>query len=188
MVPIPYCTAGEVTGMSVVIWYAQLLTDEDDCSVADIVSWILLQSHKIVNQLVFVLDIEFRESDGSIFDRLNKHGQTSGFIYCVVIVIRLLLRVVETYYISSLGSCIRKRNGHCLGEQKSTLLHHLHPEESCARIVVCKHIRLQHIYPAHKLLRLLCRSSRLLPSFPKEHIYSIAVCSQSSYCGCSKRL
>ena len=151
--------------MSKVIWNTWFLAYEDNGPVAYVISRVLFQCQKIVNQLALILDIELHHTYRSIFQSLNYNSKTPGLVNSVIVIISLLLGFIVTYNVAFLWSCIceRHRIGTC--QQQPTLFHYLHPDKTRTSVIVCKYLRMQYIYPLHELLCLLSRSRSFRISF-----------------------
>lgn len=96
--------------MCKVIRHTWFLAYEDNCPVAYIRSWILLKRKKVIGKLSLILYIELHYTYRRIFQRLYNESQTSGLVYCVVIIISLLLRFVVAYDVTLLRSGVCERN------------------------------------------------------------------------------
>ena len=96
--------------MCKVIRHTRFLAYEDNCPVAYIRSRILLKRKEVIGQLSLILYIELHYTYRRIFQRLYNESQTSGLVYCVVIIVSLLLRFVVAYDVTLLRSGICERN------------------------------------------------------------------------------
>ena len=96
--------------MCKVIWNTWFLAYENNGPVAYICSWILLKRKEVIGQLSLILYIELHYTYRRIFQRLYNESQTSGLVYCVVIIISLLLRFVVAYDVTLLRSGVCERN------------------------------------------------------------------------------
>lgn len=173
--------------MCKVIRHTWFLAYEDNCPVAYICSWILLKRKEVIGKLSLILYIELHYTYRRIFQRLYNESQTSGFVYCVVIIVSLLLSFIVAYDVAFLRSGICERNRIRACEQQSSLLHDLHAHKTRTAIIVCKYIRMQNIYPLHQLLGLLCRCGSLWVSLAEQYIYAVCICSQPCYtCSCER--
>ena len=174
--------------MCKVIRHTWFLAYEDNCPVTYICSWILLKRKEVIGKLSLILYIELHYTYRRIFQRLYNESQTSGFVYCVVIIVSLLLSFVVAYDVAFLRSGICERNRICACEQQSSLLHDLHAHKTRTTVIVCKYIRMQDIYPLHQLLGLLCRCGSLWVSLAEQYIYAVCICSQPCYTRSCERL
>lgn len=174
--------------MCKVIRHAGFLAYEDNCPVAYICSWILLKRKEVIGKLSLILYIELHYTYRRIFQRLHNKSQTSGLVYCVVIVVSLLLRFVIAYDVAFLRSRIGERHRICTGQQQSSLLHDLHAYKTSTTVIVCKYVRMQNIYPLHQLLGLLCRRRSFRIPLAEQYIYAVCICSQPCYTRSCERL
>lgn len=174
--------------MCKVIRHTWFLAYEDNCPVTYICSWILLKRKEVIGKLSLILYIELHYTYRRIFQRLYNESQTSGFVYCVVIIVSLLLSFVVAYDVAFLRSGICERNRIRACEQQSSLLHDLHAHKTRTAIIVCKYIRMQNIYPLHQLLGLLCRRRSFRVSLAEQYIYAVCIRSQPCYTRSCERL